>query len=162
MNKQVNLLDNINDNKRNEDLFMKLSQGFFAFLMGYFIYSLIEIINRGYTHWTMALTGGAALTILYYINSRKTMTLIKSCILGSVIITLIELLVGIFANIIMGWNVWDYSDVPMNLLGQICIPFSALWFFLCIPAYYLCHAIRKKFTFSNTSPNNLTSIKSEH
>lgn len=124
---------------------MKLSQGIFAFLMGYFIYSLIEILNRGYTHWTMALTGGAVLAILYFINSRRTMTLIKSCFIGSVIITAIEFAVGVFDNIIMDWNVWDYSDVPFNLLGQICLPFSAAWFLLCIPAYYVCRAIRRRF-----------------
>ncbi len=124
---------------------MKLSQIFFAFLMGYFIYSLIEIVGRGYTHWTMALTGGTVLALLYVINSRRTMTLIKSCFIGSVLITGLELCVGIFDNIIMGWNVWDYTDMPLNVLGQICLPFSGLWFLLCIPAYYLCHAIRIQF-----------------
>ncbi len=124
---------------------MKLSQIFFAFLMGYFIYSLIEIVGRGYTHWTMALTGGTVLSLLYIINSRRTMTLIKSCFIGSVLITALELCVGIFDNIIMGWNVWDYTDMPLNVLGQICLPFSGLWFLLCIPAYYLCRAIRIQF-----------------
>lgn len=125
---------------------MKLSQYTFAFLMGYFIYSLIEIINRGYTHWTMALTGGLVLTILYAINSRRTMTLIKSCFIGAVIITSIEFTVGVFDNIIMHWNVWDYSDMPFNILGQICPHFSLYWFLLCIPSYYLCMLIRKKFS----------------
>lgn len=125
---------------------MKLSQYTFAFLMGYFIYSLIEIINRGYTHWTMALTGGFVLAILYAVNSRRTMTLIKSCFIGAVIITSIEFTVGVFDNIIMSWNVWDYSDMPFNILGQICPHFSLYWFLLCIPSYYLCMLIRKKFS----------------
>lgn len=124
---------------------MKLSQGLFAFLMGYFIYSLIEILNRGYTHWTMALTGGAVLAILYSLNRRRTMTLIRSCFIGAVIITAIEFTVGVFVNIVMGWNVWDYSSVPLNVLGQICLPYSGIWFLLCIPAYYLCSAIRHRF-----------------
>ena len=125
---------------------MKFSQHLFAFLMGYFIYSLIEILNRGYTHWTMALTGGVILSILYGINRRKTMTLIKSCFIGAIIITGTEFTVGIFDNIIMHWNVWDYSDLPFNLMGQICLPFSFAWFFLCIPAYYVCRGIRKQFS----------------
>ena len=133
---------------------MKFSQGIFAFLMGYFIYSMIEIINRGYTHWTMALTGGAVLTILYAINCRRTMTLIKSCFIGTIIITSIEFSVGIFVNIIMDWQVWDYSTVPFNVMGQICLPFSAAWFFLCIPAYYLCSAIRMRF---NTESHSILS-----
>lgn len=29
-----------------------------------------------------------------------------------------------------GWNVWDYNNMPLNLLGQICLPFTVLWFFL--------------------------------
>ncbi len=124
---------------------MKFAQHFFAFLMGYFIYSLVEIVNRGYTHWTMSLTGGIILTILYSLNSRRTMTLIKSCFAGSVIITAIEFAVGVFDNIIMHWNVWDYSDMPFNLLGQICLLFSCYWFLLCIPAYYLCRLMRNRF-----------------
>lgn len=131
---------------------MKLSQGLFAFLMGYFIYSMIEILNRGYTHWTMALTGGTVMVILYAINRRNTTTLIKSCLLGAVIITAIEFSVGVVVNIIMGWQVWDYSTVPMNLLGQICLPFSAAWFMLCIPAYYLCRAIRRRLEPQKSIP----------
>lgn len=124
---------------------MKLSQGLFAFLMGFFIYSLLEIVGRGYTHWTMAVTGGIVFSILYNLNSRRTMTLIKSCITGALIITAIELAVGVTVNLILGWGVWDYSEVPLNFLGQICLPFTALWFLLCIPAYYLCIAIRNIF-----------------
>lgn len=124
---------------------MKLSQQLFAFLMGYFIYSLLEIVMRGYTHWTMSLTGGAVLSLLYLLNSRRTMTLIRSCFIGALIITAIEFTVGVFDNIIMHWNVWDYSDMPLNLFGQICLPYSCFWFLLCIPAYYFCRLMRKKF-----------------
>jgi hypothetical protein rflaF_18891 len=125
---------------------MKLAQYTFSFLMGYFIYSLIEIVSRGYTHWTMALTGGLVFSVLYAINSRRTMTLIKSCFIGAVVITSIEFIVGVFDNIIMHWNVWDYSGMPFNILGQICPHFTLYWFLLCIPSYYLCMLIRKKFS----------------
>ncbi|MBE6862019.1 MAG: hypothetical protein E7497_03845 [Ruminococcus sp.] len=128
--------------------------------MGYFIYSLLEIVGRGYTHWTMALTGGIVLAALYVINSRRTMTLIKSCFIGSVLITVLELIVGIFDNIIMGWNVWDYTDMPLNVLGQICLPFSGLWFLLCIPAYYLCRAIRIQFGFHRNE--DISDVKGTH
>ena len=125
---------------------MKLSQFTFAFLMGFFIYSLIEIVCRGFTHWTMSLTGGLVLALLYAVNSRRTITLIRSCFAGSLIITALEFAVGVFDNLIMDWNVWDYSDMPLNLLGQICLPFTGLWFALCIPAYFLCRFIRSRFS----------------
>lgn len=132
---------------------MKISQYTFAFLMGYFMYSLIEILNRGYTHWTMSLTGGAILAILYGINSHHAMTLIRSCFIGAVIITAVEFTVGIFDNLIMHWNVWDYSDMPLNVLGQICPHFTVYWFLLCIPSYYLCMLIRERF--SNSPPDEV-------
>lgn len=129
---------------------MKLSQFTFAFLMGFFIYSLIEIVCRGFTHWTMSLTGGLVLALLYAVNSRRTTTLIRSCFAGSLIITALEFAVGVFDNLIMDWNVWDYSDMPLNLLGQICLPFTGLWFALCIPAYFLCRFIRSRFSSSHS------------
>lgn len=131
---------------------MKPSQLLFSFLMGYFSYSLVEIVMRGYTHWTMCLTGGIVMTMLYAINSRRTMTLMKSCALGSLLITAIELSVGIYDNIIMHWNVWDYSDMPFNFLGQICIPFSAFWFVLCIPARLICKHISTRFCNKKAVP----------
>ncbi len=125
---------------------MKLSQLLFSFLMGYFCYSLIEIVMRGYTHWTMSLTGGAVLSVLYAINSRSSVTLVRSCVAGTLVITATELTVGIFDKVIMPWHVWDYSDMPFNFLGQICIPFSCLWFVLCIPARLLCRQMRQALT----------------
>ena len=121
---------------------MKTAGMSISFFMGFFIYSLIEIVSRGYTHWTMALTGGVVLMTLYIINSNSAMTLIKSCFIGAVFITLIEFAVGIIVNKIFEWHVWDYSEVPFNIMGQICLPFSIAWFLLCIPAYFLCHFIK--------------------
>ena len=55
------------------------------------------------------------------------------CIFGSMVITLVELATGIVVNLWLQLQVWDYSDLPMNLWGQICLPFSAAWCFLTIP-----------------------------
>ncbi|MBQ6181863.1 MAG: hypothetical protein IJK31_09300 [Ruminococcus sp.] len=109
--------------------------------MGFFLYALVEIAGRGYTHWTMCLTGGMILAVLYTISRRKAMPLIRYCFTGSLLITAVELPVGIFDNLIMHWEVWDYSDLPFNFLGQICLFFSLYWFLLCIPAYFLCRRI---------------------
>lgn len=112
--------------------------------MGFFLYSLVEIVGRGYTHWTMALTGGLILSMLYALNSRSSVTLLRSCFLGALMTTGVELAVGIYDNIIMHWRVWDYSDMPLNLFGQICLPFSCFWFILCIPARYICCVIQRQ------------------
>ena len=118
-----------------------------VFLTGCFVYSLLEIASRGFTHWTMTLTGGLILTILYEMHVRLTGTpLWQKCLIGSVIITSVEFTVGVIVNIILRWNVWDYSDMPFNVLGQICLPFAVLWFFLCIPAYYVCRTISRRLS----------------
>ena len=56
-------------------------------------------------------------------------------ILGSLIIISYEYLTGVIVNIYLKLHVWDYSKVPFNYRGQICIPFLIIWFFvtpLCI------------------------------
>ena len=124
---------------------MKFSQHIFAFLMGFFLYSLIEIVSRGYTHWTMALCGGIILMLMNCITLVRKVTLPGCCFTGCLIITCTEFAAGIADNLIMGWAVWDYSNMPLNLLGQICLPFSALWFVLGVPIYYLCRRIHRRF-----------------
>ena len=112
--------------------------------MGFFLYAFVEVTGRGYTHWTMCITGGIVLLVIYTLSNRPATSLIRTCLLGTAAITLIEFAVGVFDNIIMGWEVWDYSDIPLNILGQVCPLFSLLWFVLCIPAYYLCRYIAKQ------------------
>jgi uncharacterized membrane protein len=124
---------------------MKISQYIFSFLMGFFLYSLVEIAGRGYTHWTMAVTGGFILALLYALNRSGTLSLIRSCFAGALLITAVEFWVGIFDNLIMHWNVWDYSELPFNIMGQICLPFSLYWFVLCIPARFICRGIDRCF-----------------
>jgi len=38
----------------------------------------------------------------------------------------------VLVNMRLGWGVWDYSEMPGNVLGQICPTFSAIWFVLCL------------------------------
>lgn len=119
----------------------------FAFLIGCFVYSLIEIASRGYTHWTMTLTGGTILALLFDMFTRiRNAPLWQKWLLGSMLITSVEFTVGVVVNIILDWNVWDYSNMPFNILGQICLPFTVIWFFLCIPAGFVCKLINRRLT----------------
>lgn len=51
---------------------------------------------------------------------------------------------GVFINIVLGLGVWDYSALPFNVLGQVCLPFSALWLLLSVPAIYFEDFLRAK------------------
>ncbi len=114
-----------------------------AFLLGYFMYALIEILARGYTHWTMALTGGAVLTMLYLLfgEAPDWLPVWAQYLLGALVVTSAELLVGMIVNVRLGWNVWDYSDLPLHFRGQISLRYSVFWAFLCIPARWVCLGI---------------------
>ncbi len=60
------------------------------------------------------------------------------------IITTLEFIVGYIVNIILKWNVWDYSNMPFNIMGQICLGFSTLWFALGIPMTKVSDFLKKK------------------
>ncbi len=110
---------------------------FMSFAVGAIGYGLAEVIFRGYTHWSMALAGGTVLVLFTLINQSRNIPLIIRCLLGMVIITSIEFGIGMLVNVAAGWNVWDYSDKPFNVMGQICPQFSAVWFLVSIPAFWL-------------------------
>ena len=103
-------------------------------LTGGCIYYAIEILWRGYSHWSMFLLGGICFLFLGMINEviPWEMELWKQAVIGTVMITFLEFAVGCVVNLWLGWNVWDYSNVPFNVLGQICLPYIILWFPLTI------------------------------
>lgn len=102
------------------------------FILGGAAYGLLETLFRGYTHWTMVLTGGACVLTLYLLSGwLLSMNLVLSAMAGAVIITIYEFCVGVIVNLRLGWDVWDYSSLPGNILGQICPTFTLAWFMLC-------------------------------
>lgn len=108
-------------------------------------YSLIEIMWRGFTHWTMAIAGGTCFLLIHIYNRRHPdKKLWKKCLMGAAIITGIEFTTGCIVNLIFQLNVWDYSARPLNILGQICPLFSILWFLLCIPVVKLSSYLGRK------------------
>lgn len=114
-----------------------------AALIGGFGYCLIEIIYRGRTHYSMFFAGAIVLSTFYYIEKNYELVLWAKCIIGMLIITGIELIFGIVFNIILKENVWDYSNVPLNFLGQICIPFSLIWLAFSAVAFKLIEKISR-------------------
>lgn len=124
----------------------RLREDIILFMFGGILYSLIEILFRGFTHWTMTITGGLCLIILYrHFTENPYESMAVKCLFGTMVITGFELAVGCIVNLLLHWNVWDYSAHAMNFMGQICLMFSALWFLLTIPVVWLCGFLRRKF-----------------
>ena len=114
------------------------------FSIGGGIYNLVEIMYRGSTHWTMFIVGGLCFLCIGWINKFLpwNLALWKQMLLGGTIITVIEFLSGCVINLWLGWNVWDYSHVPFNTLGQICLPFFFAWVGLSLVGIVLDDVIR--------------------
>lgn len=116
------------------------------FGLGAFIYGAIEVIVRGYTHWTMALTGGAVMALFMLINRSRDVNILLRCLLGALVITSLEFAVGAVVNLGLGWDVWDYSEKPFNIMGQICPLFTLGWLALSLPGFMLCTAVEKRLS----------------
>ena len=94
-------------------------------------YYLLEILWRGYSHWTMIIVGGLCGLLIGLINEiTPKMNTVLQMLLGSVIVTIIEFVTGYIINIKLDLNIWDYSNLKFNILGQVSLLFSILWFFL--------------------------------
>ena len=110
---------------------------FLIFFIGFSLYPIIEILWRGYTHWTMSFIGGIGLIILYNINGmmhrrRGNYSLMLNSLAAASAITALELISGIIINKFFMFEIWDYSSLPLNIFGQISLFYSTLWFFLCL------------------------------
>lgn len=97
--------------------------------IGGMLYIGLEILWRGHSHWTMFLLGGTCFVIIGLINELIPwcMPIWKQALIGAAIITGLEFLTGCVVNRWLGWEVWDYSGMPLNVLGQICVPYMLLW-----------------------------------
>lgn len=98
-------------------------------LMGGGLYCLVETAWRGWTHWTMFLAGGTLFLLVGMERGKQPCrwSLISQSVVGGLTITVGEFVTGCIVNLWLGMQVWDYSDKPYNLLGQISLSTTALW-----------------------------------
>jgi len=126
--------------KKLEVIYMKKMFEYVILLIyGGVIYYFIELVYRGYSHYAMILVGGLCFICIGLLNELYTykMSLIKQMIISSVIVTAIEFAAGVILNIWLKLNIWDYGTLKYNLMGQISLRTSIVWFFLSLPAIYL-------------------------
>lgn len=105
------------------------------FCIGGLGYVILEILWRGFSHWTMFAAGGICMFLVCEMDrrSRGRTPFLLRCLYGAVIITIVEFLIGCIVNLWLQWDVWNYSNLPLNILGQISPPFTAAWMFLSAP-----------------------------
>ncbi len=99
---------------------------------GGLLYVLLELLWRGWSHWSMFILGGICFIALGLINEVFSwdMPLWKQMLAGACIVTALEFITGCIVNLWLGWDVWDYSKMPGNILGQVCPQFFMVWIFV--------------------------------
>jgi uncharacterized membrane protein len=109
------------------------------FLIGGAVYYGIEILWRGYSHISMFIVGGICFVLIGSINNHFPWHLgvVQQTLIAVVIITTLEFITGLIVNVWLGLGVWDYSDQPFNLMGQICLLYVILWIPLAVFAIFL-------------------------
>lgn len=111
----------------------KLSEYLFLLATGGCIYYCFELIFRGFSHWSMFVLGGVCFLFFYLQGSMvrwedPMWRQILRCIL---FVTAMEFTTGIIVNKWLGLGVWDYSRLPFQLFGQICLQFTVIFSGLC-------------------------------
>ena len=107
-------------------------------VIGGITYMGIEILWRGHSHWTMGVLGGICFALIGLLDEwQDHPPLWLQMLEGAMLVTALELITGLIVNRWLGWGVWDYSDMPCNLWGQVCPQFSAAWFGLSFVAVKL-------------------------
>lgn len=102
------------------------------FIMGS-LYMVLEGLWRGWTHISMLVVGGTAAFLIGRLNEHPEFydkKMWQECIIGTFIALALEFTSGVILNIWLGLDIWDYSNIPCNLYGQICLPYAVLWFIL--------------------------------
>ena len=98
-----------------------------------------EFVNRGFLLGPVCpIYGlGVAFVLLLLMPLQENLLVLY---VGSVIITsALEYLVGWLAEVLLHQRLWDYSDMPFNLKGYICLAFSLVWGIACVLVVRVIH-----------------------
>ena len=122
------------------------------FCIGGILYNLIEIIWRGFTHWSMFFVGGACFHVMGLIHTGfKKLSVFSRCALCALAVTVVEFLSGCLFNLKLKMDVWDYKDMPFNIMGQVCLLYTVLWgglSLLAVPVYrFFTKKLEEGFSF---------------
>lgn len=122
----------------------KVYKNVILFTVGFCLYITMEVLFRGYSFPLMGVCAGLVVVLLDKINDYISwdIDILVQSILGMLMVTIMELIIGtIFLDTNLLPVMWDYSNLPLNFRGIICIPFMALWMILSFIAILVADSI---------------------
>ena len=74
----------------------RFAQYSFLFLVGGFLYGIIELLYKGGTHISMIIAGGVAFVLIGELNEHeRTPSLLGQMVVSAVLVTIIEFVTGL-------------------------------------------------------------------
>ena len=122
--------------------------------VAYHAVTLGKVVNRGFLNGPLCPVYGfgmlAVLAITYFIpkNAAGQTNTLLLFLAGMTFTTFVELIAGWILDKAFHARWWDYSDVPMNLHGYICVKFSIIWGLAVLFAVKFYHPLIEKLTTS--------------
>ncbi|WP_242983129.1 hypothetical protein [Clostridium drakei] len=104
---------NSNNNYLKKDLLL-------IFIMGA-LYMVVEGLWRGWTHISMLVVGGLASFFIGRLNQHPKFydrKMWQECVIGTLIILILEFTSGMILNVWLWLGIWDYSSEPLIFMDK--------------------------------------------
>lgn len=144
------------DKEMNKKILKRIFEVFVLWFTGGVVYFYIEILCRGYSHISMFVCAGICFLLVGRVGRklcRKQLSIpAKLCrvmLAGACIITGLEFVTGLLVNKLLKLDVWDYSRIRFNVLGQICPIYTCLWGVVSVMGVYVYMLIEEKIFQEN-------------
>lgn len=100
--------------------------------VGYAAYKEHRFVNRGFLNGPVCPIYGAGVSIVILFLTPYKSNLVLLYITSILLVTLLEGVTGWAMDKIFHNKWWDYSDMPLNIGGYVCLLFSLIWGVACV------------------------------
>lgn len=91
-----------------------------------------RFVNRGFLNGPICPIYGIGVVVVIEFLTKYRSNVILLYIASVVLVSALEWITGFLLEKIFHNKWWDYSEMPLNLNGYICLPFSLLWGVACV------------------------------
>ena len=103
-----------------------------------------RFVNRGFLNGPICPVYGIGVTLVVHFLSPYRSNLIILYITSTILVTALEWLTGFILERVFHNKWWDYSNMPLNLNGYVCLLFSLIWAVACVLIVDFIHPVIHK------------------
>lgn len=105
-----------------------------------------KFVNRGFLNGPICPIYGIGVSIVIAFLTPFKSNFILLYLASVILVTLLEGITGWGMDVIFHHKWWDYSNMPLNIGGYVCLLFSVLWGIACVLIVYFIHPPITKLT----------------